>query len=365
MNRIFYILAFFFISLFIKAQITVNSAILPAVGDVYNYYTDTVSTGIVLGSAGANKYWDFSSLKSNRSTQDSYKDVTGLAGASSFPTANLATSNQASNSFFRVTNKNLELLGTFTQNNPFFGGPNIFDKPAVILRTPLDYTDQYDYSVNQTIQVAGNLIPDSLTMGISVDSLRIKIKQDVKVEVDAWGVVKLVAKSYDVLRQKRITTNTITVEAKLPFVGWIDATALAGPVFGRLLNAGANTQYVYLSNQSKGYIASVSTDTSGVPTSVSYKAENVATSNISNNNYLSLESNIIDNSLVIINSSENSKNLFIEINNLNGSKVLTLVRNILPGRNEIDLNVVPSSVYFLNIIDNKTKLNTTLQFLKK
>ena len=144
-----------------------------------------------MNAGGPNQSWDFSNLKENIKVSEAYIAASAAPGYNSFPTANLAMVNQMTSQFFKSTTKNLEFLGTFNNGNPLFGGANVFDKPAVILRTPIDYLDQYDYTTNTQIAISGAFIPDSLTMGISVDSIRIKIKQDAIITADAWGKVKL------------------------------------------------------------------------------------------------------------------------------------------------------------------------------
>lgn len=351
---------------FVIAQITVSSAILPSVGDSYTYYIDSTALGISSGSAGANQNWDFSKAEKHRVNVEAFKDPSGLAGVNNFPNSNLATSNQGVNLFLRVTTKNLELLGTFSNNNPLFGGPTVYDKPAVILRTPLDYLDQYDYTVNQAFQISGRFIPDSLTMGFSIDSIRIKIKQDVSVVVDAWGKVKLPMNSYDVLRQKRNTTNIITVEAKIPLLGWIDITSIASGFFGGFLNAGSNTEYVYVSNQSKGFIATVMVDSLGNPTNISYKAENVATSNPkAKSDAFGINSNLVSDELILLNQNSVESDLSLEIVMSNGMTCKASEINLIIGQSQhIDLAYMIPSEYILVVKNRSGKILWTKNFMK-
>ncbi|MCC6815785.1 MAG: hypothetical protein IT267_05190 [Saprospiraceae bacterium] len=307
----------------LKAQITVGSGILPSAGDKYYYYLDTSGAGINLGSASGSQSWDFSNVLNQRAISDSYVSASGVPGSNFFPTANLASVNQGTTLFYRVTNKNLELLGTYSAMNPFFGGPNVFDKPAVIIRTPMDYQDQFDYTVNQAFQISGSIIPDSLTMGLTVDSIRIKIKRDVLNTVDAWGKANLKSSTYDVLRLKIVTKNTITVEAKVAIIGWIDITSLASGFFGGFLNSGVSTQYVFVSNQSKGYIATVDVDSTGSPTQISYKAENVSTFNPDRDfNSFSLKSNLVSNLIEVENISSSEHQFDVDITNLQGTSMI-------------------------------------------
>lgn len=255
----------------IRAQITISNSILPSVGDVYNYAVDTVASGITVTAAGGNQSWDFSKLARHRTTSVKFVEPSLVQGSASFPGANLATVGQGQNSFYKTTTKNLELLGVFNGGNPLFGGANVYDKPAVILRTPMDYQDNYDFTTNTQFAISGAFVPDSLTMGLKVDSIRVKVRQDVSVLVDAWGEVKLAASQYQALRQKRTTATALSIEAKVPILGWFDVTQIASGFIGRFLGSGVSVQYVFLSNTSKGEIAAISTDTTGEVTQVSYK----------------------------------------------------------------------------------------------
>ncbi|MFN8280788.1 MAG: hypothetical protein U0V49_10940 [Saprospiraceae bacterium] len=264
----------------IRAQITINNSILPSVGDVYNYAVDTVSSGITVTASGGNQSWDFSKLARHRTTSVKFVDPASVQGSASFPGANLASAGQGQNSFYRTTTKNLELLGVYNGGNPLFGGANVFDKPAVILRTPMDYQDNYDYTTNTQFAISGAFVPDSLTMGLKVDSIRVKVRQDVSVLVDAWGQVTLATGQYQTLRQKRTTSTALSVEAKVPILGWFDVTQIASGFIGRFLGSGVSVQYVFLSNTSKGEIAAISTDTTGAVTQVSFKDGLIGTRDI-------------------------------------------------------------------------------------
>ncbi|NOT37310.1 MAG: hypothetical protein HOP11_08025 [Saprospiraceae bacterium] len=349
-----------------KSQITVGSGILPSVGDNYVYNNDTLASGITLGASGVNQNWDFSKVTNHRSNSESYKSVVGVSGASDFPTANLVSMNPGINLFFRVTNKNLELLGTFANSNPLFGGATIYDKPAIILRTPLDYTDKYDYTVNQAFQISGRFIPDSLTMGFMVDSIRIKIRQDVNVEVDGWGTVQLPVNKYNVLREKRVTNNAVSIEAKVPFIGWLDITTLAGGFFGGFLNSGRSTEYFFVSNESKGHIANVEVDTLGNPTRISYKAENVGTSDFDKLiNDFDVIANFNQSKLEVKNKSSLSNDIFLEINSVHGTLIVGKELNVSVGSSTtINLPVMPPSIYIISIKNKAGDLIWSKSFVK-
>ncbi|MEP7197555.1 MAG: hypothetical protein ABI851_13620 [Saprospiraceae bacterium] len=366
MKKIYFSLCLTLVIFSAQSQITVSPKILPAAGDVYYYSVDTIGAGITMSAAGPNQHWDFSNFKANRSNVESYLSPTGLLGFNFFANANLATQNQGSTSFFRVTNKNLELLGNFLSGNPLITGPNVLDKPATILRTPLDYLDQFDYSTNQQFAISGKLIPDSLTMGISVDSIRIKIRQDVTVNVDGWGTVKLPASDFNVLRSKRTTTNNVTVEAKLAFVGWIDISAIAGPVFGGLLNAGNSVDYVFLSNDTKGFVATVSVDSTGNATRAEYKAENVANKDYTfDQTAFELESNVIRNELVLKNIHSNSSDYSIEIISMSGLPIYSKKTFVANG-SSLRINAInqSSAKYEIFIRNSKNDLVWKSSYLK-
>ncbi len=330
-------------------QITVGNNIIPAVGDIYHYAIDTLASNVKVSPSGGNQFWDFSQLVAHRAQSESYVLPSSIQGSSSFPTSNLASSRQGQNLFFKTTTKNLELLGTFSVGNPLFGGANVFDKPAVIIRTPIDYQDTYDYTTNTQIAISGAFIPDSLTMGLKVDSIRVKIKQDVKVEIDGWGMLKLHTSQYEVLRQKRTTTTGISVEAKVPILGWFDVTQLASGFFGQFLGSGKSTQYSFISNTSKGEIVSFGVDTLGRIGQVSFKSSLINTENPELElQAIEIKSNPVQSSLTLNCRKLSTGNYAVEQYNATGSllssekKFLTngssstlYVDNLTPGKYEL------------------------------
>ncbi len=354
------------LSIEIQAQITIGNSILPSIGDQYFNSLDSLPKGITMSTAGGNQNWDFSALNDHRMSVDRFVDPTGIQGSSSFPTANLASTRQGQNAFFRVTNKNLELLGTFTGNNPILGGANVYDKPAVIIRTPMDYQDQYDYQTNTQFAFSGMLIPDTLTMGLSVDSIRVKIKQDVKVDVDAWGVMKLKNNSYDVLRQKRVTNTAINIEAKIAFIGWIDITQIASGFFGGFLGSGLSTQYVFLSNSSKGEIASVTVDSLGNATRISYKAQTIGTVNTTlDQNSMELKSNLVIDQLAIVNKAFASDIYQVRLIKDEGSTVLNSNQSLFQNECQyVNTASLTPGQYFVQVYNLKNKLIWTAPFVK-
>lgn len=75
------------------------------------------------------------------------------------------------------------------------------------------------------------------------------------------------------MREKRTTTVSNRVEAKVPFLGWIDVTSFAAALFGNLFADVRTTAYAFLSDETKGLIAQVNLDTLGNVLSVNFKPD--------------------------------------------------------------------------------------------
>lgn len=275
-----YILSFFLcaLSLFTNAQTTITSAVRPAVGDSFNYRYDTVVGSIIPGNPGPNQIWDFSSLNSTVRRSEVYLPKSAGMNSASFPTADAVVFSGITEMYYRMYANRVDLLGNATRGGgpiPGLGGANVFPKPATVLRYPEKYLDTLSYQTISSVAFSSSILPDSLLnlLPLKPDSFRINFNTKFHKEADAWGTLKLPAKSWEVLREKINTVSKTTIDAKVQFLGWIDVTTLASGLFAGFFGDFNNTAYAFISNETKGYIAYVTTDSLGLPAAVQYKPD--------------------------------------------------------------------------------------------
>ncbi|MBK7232885.1 MAG: hypothetical protein IPH93_11650 [Saprospiraceae bacterium] len=293
----------------LDAQITLTNRILPAVGDRYTYHIDTqFSDATLLLLVGADQTWDLRQLSQARIRTDVWDSPNSSRLAASFPLANAVFKSQGRDVFYRITTNKVEELGS--GNSQIGGGPfgnlvNIYPSPVTVFTTPANYQENSNFSTETSFTIPASFIPDSiftqLPGGLKPDSIRIKNKTNVTRLFDSWGRLQLPLKTWDVLREKRTTVNSGSIEAKLGFLGWIDVTSLAGPILGGLSLSNTSLDYFFYSNNSKGFLASIATDTLGNINSVEFKPDQaeVATHNIGLQSNIELVSNLVEDQIVL------------------------------------------------------------------
>jgi hypothetical protein len=351
----------FLASACLQAQVTITNRVLPAVGDSYTYHVDSVfSNAGVLTGPGGNQNWDLKSLTETNTRNEVWLDPSNSRFAASFPTANAIQRTQVRETFFRITANRIEELG-FANAGPGGGGPfgglnlpTVYPRAVIIFSTPADYQDGLSYNTESNIAVPASFLPDSLLNqlppGFKPDSFRVRTRVSVDKNYDAWGKIDLPARSWDVLREKRITNTQISFEAKLGFLGWQDITAIAGPILGIPSLSGTATSYFFYSNNSKGFIAAIATDTLGRVTSVQYKpnASEVATREIGFEDYFQLRSNLVGNELELIASDVPQTDWELSIINSAGQKVYNQKAFIQEHSSKlIDIREFPQGQYVL------------------
>jgi hypothetical protein len=162
--------------------------------------------------------------------------------------------------YYSLSSSKFEYLGYYG-TDPLGLGINLvvrYSPPLTERRAPLNYQNTYETTSNLTIPFSADDIPGGFldSLPISPDSFRIRVNIVRSDEVDAFGVLTIPGGTFDVLRMKRTDVNTTRLDAKLPFVNWIDVTDLIpdNPLFDTLITQ----SYHFFSNQSKEPIAVVS-----------------------------------------------------------------------------------------------------------
>ncbi len=198
-----------------KAQITVNSADLPVIGNMVVFAVDTI-TPVSPGNAGPNQVWDLSALIPSRSDTILYIPVQGVPNYQNYPQANIVcdysrvTESTASenfyNYFFNENSENAVAFKGAEWTEVFPEGFTLhmhwhYNTTKTYVPLPLYYTlhleQEVDYTVYQGVWYGGMM----------VDSARNDIHENIIIDVDAYGTMITPYDVFPVLRIKEVTTS--------------------------------------------------------------------------------------------------------------------------------------------------------------
>jgi hypothetical protein len=246
-----------------SAQITITNAVFPTVGDTLRFATDLAPNNTINPATppGGSQTWDFAALNAAQFSQIIYKAPNTGTFASSFQGAELLVVGETGETYFNTTNAKVEAMG-YAGGDPANFGIQVLAKfsPAVVeLRNPVNFFDINSGTSNLNIPFSADALPDSLFGGLggSIDSIRVRINTNRIEVVDGWGTCAIPGGNYPVLRQKRTDYTTTNLDVKVPFLGWIDLSALipGGGQFGDFLGTDTTITYRFLSGTEKEAIA--------------------------------------------------------------------------------------------------------------
>ncbi|NRB62585.1 MAG: T9SS type A sorting domain-containing protein [Saprospiraceae bacterium] len=235
------------------AQIEISSTQLPQVGDTILFAIDNLPAGIQVGPPGENHRWDFTTLQSPYTQRTVWQIPSTQQKDKLRPQIDimlpLADQEQ---SFFETKPDGTILKWRTEASDPLkmnITGTVIYSKPEIYRRAPLKYGDQFEHAYAFSQTVSTEQLPQTIldALPITPDSFRINLTGERTDQVDAWGRVLIPGGFFDALREKRITTQRITLEAKLGNFAWQDISSLIpSDVFPLSFT---RVTYIYYSNE--------------------------------------------------------------------------------------------------------------------
>lgn len=188
----------------LSAQITVTQWDIAAEGSVIPQARDTMPSGVVAGTGGANQTWDYSSINEHEVDTLTFTNPAWTQNGADFPTANLAAVfGQGGQSFVFYLEKDANGLRGIGQAGDLFGTGMMslpLNPADVIIEFPAEYMDTYSGSSGFDETFDGS--------GIGVDSIRIKSVTQKSYTIDGWGDVTTPLGTYPALRVNATTTQT-------------------------------------------------------------------------------------------------------------------------------------------------------------
>lgn len=351
-----------------QAQVVLTNRIAPVIGDSLLYAVDSNSTGVTITAPGPNQNWDFSQLNPLVQRTELYLSPAQGVHAASFPNATVMGLQGGTEQYYRVFNNRIALLGNGTRGGglpiPGLGGANVFPNPAIIQRFPEQYKDTLSYTINYSVSFPSSIIPDSLLnqLPLKPDSFRVNINTRFHKEADAWGSLKLPAKTWNVLREKRITTSNTTLDAYIsqPFpLGWRDVTQLVSGLFPGLFGNIRTYSYAFVSGETKGLIALVNVDSLDNINGTQFKPDDkilLKTDYVSPLSSLQLFPNPAQDQLYFSTDNLPSGNYYLQLLEPNGKLVLNQKISYAEGEHaSISLGKLSPGEYIFQVLDRKSK----------
>ncbi len=263
-----------------SAQITITSATFPAAGDTFNIAYDlNPLSSLTATPPGGNQLWDFTSLGNSQTDQVIYRSSNVGMYSMSFPGSDLVVIGANGETYYNITNSQMQVEG-YAGADPANLGVQVLAKFTPVLverRSPLNFFDINSQTSNLSLPFSTEQLPAALFAGLPFvpDSIRVRINTNRLDVVDAWGTCQIPGGTYPVLRQKRIDYTTTGIDAKVPFLGWIDLSTLlgggGGGGLGNFIGTDTTVTYRFYSGTEKQEVAvaTMSNDLSSV-TSVRY-----------------------------------------------------------------------------------------------
>ena len=204
MTKIYFVLLSGLLStLPLTAQITIDGSDIPPFGAVLAFAEDTLVAGLEPGPSGAGQSWNFSSLATHNTFQNTVLDPATTPFANQFPDATFSLlGTDGFYSYSQLTDEALLVLGG---SAPLPGGGSAtarFDSPQQLIPAPATFGASFDDEFGFTLSLDGS--------PFGVDSVRIHETGTQSAEIDAWGSLTIPSGTYETLRQR---IETITVDS--------------------------------------------------------------------------------------------------------------------------------------------------------
>ncbi len=349
---------------FLKSQITITRDYFPRSGDTLYTSIDNLPTNIDLKTPGENISWDFSQLQSPFIQKTVFYAPAPDLVPEVFSSATVATSEDPGSAWFKASENSFDLLGYSGADPLDFGLESnlVYSPPLPERYAPLSYGDIHELTTKAVLPFSIDQLPNEILeqLPITPDSLRIRIQINRFSEVDAHGSVLLPdGVNYPVLREKRVESLSIGLDAKLGPLPWQDITGLFPG--NDMLPALTTTSYYFFNNNSKEPIAIVQTDPEEEATAINviYKATDMTTP---------VRPSVKNKPELIAFPNPAIANVRFEFNNSPAGKYQLKVYNILvqevlskeyyiegPQTVQVDISQLRKGTYLYTLIDEKGK----------
>ena len=244
-----------------SAQVTVTAATFPSAGDTLDYALDSDPGGLTIATPpGGNQTWNLSDLQADETSRVIYLPASAGVHSMDYPNADLVVIGDNRETYYDKTSTQFARLGYAGADASSFGLEVVarFSPALVERKSPLQFFDITVQTVDLSLPLATDQIPDSLLNGITItpDSIRVRINTNRLDVVDGWGKCQIPGGNYDVLRVKRTEYRTTALDVYL-LLGWVDITSLLGNgnTLGGFLGTDTTTTFRFYNQVEKEEIA--------------------------------------------------------------------------------------------------------------
>lgn len=243
-----------------QAQIVVGNSVFPNVGDTLHYALDrNPGPAIQVTPPGGVQAWDFSSLEAQTRWVETLRPASTGAGAEFFGDATLVYTqtgpasvnfpllpgSNGSEAYLKVSDNAVSLLGFHGGSDAGHLGVGAYVNFCAVgdlactpdsrtefmtrYRTPLVLTwaPKNFFDIRQTLSRVDELYPAAPIQGLSVfpyDLLRVRAEVSSVSLITGFGTLLLPGGSFEVLREQTRTIVTLTLDGRVPPLGFLDLT---------------------------------------------------------------------------------------------------------------------------------------------
>lgn len=256
MKKNYFLFFSFLLSFNISAQISIEYADAPMIGDVLFYANDSTVGDLDIGMAGMNQVWDFSNLENHFDTYQNSVDPTGTPGFDFFPESNLAFESFGNHLYLKKDADKIQNLGLVVDLDGMGTFIPVRFNPE---QTLIVFPTTFGTSFNDTSAL--DLITELDPPVQGADSIRIRQTFMRQIEIDAYGEIMLPQASFDGLRQKESVHQIDSIWAHVPFLGgWFFVSA----------DESNYEQFTWLAKEANGPIVELSYDEMGNITNAAF-----------------------------------------------------------------------------------------------
>ena len=212
----------------VVAQPTIDENILPKIGDTIILANDNLPEGVVIFPSKGEQEWDFMNLQSAFSKKTVVQSVS-LPEANPYKEADVVIEDlEGVKNYYHLHADELKLVGR-AGVDPYGIGitiPTTFEPNYSVLKTPIEYESVQNFSGQFVSTLSSTELPITVLYSLPIlpDSIRFISSIETSQEADAWGHLVLPDNSFEVLRERRITTIKTRMEVKVGLFTWRDIT---------------------------------------------------------------------------------------------------------------------------------------------
>ncbi len=251
------------------AQSSYESTVLPRSGDTIFSLVDNLPTQINVGDPGEDRFWDFSSLQSPFVRKYVFQPT---------DRENELLIKKNSGSLKYTLRDNDLYLSSISNADPLLIGSSIEFKSAPALleyANPIKYNSASSEYARLIAYLPWQAMPEQFHMQSfdMEDTLRLTLEINRDDAVDAWGTLLLRNEKYNVVRERRIEEQVLTVWAKDRTGEYVNITSILKAQLNDVVWESVTYSYLFLADGFPGPIAEVYTDENDRPEKVIFSAK--------------------------------------------------------------------------------------------